>query len=89
MNISHAANKQHKGEEIMKRIISIACLVVMMLSLSQLAGALTYTFEPDDGGRKGANSSGTSNMSNDLWDLDHGYKYTWASAGNGLKSKKL
>ncbi len=46
----------------MKRIISIACLVVVMLSVSVFSGATTYTFEPAD---------------NDLWDLDHGYKYEW------------
>jgi hypothetical protein len=50
----------------MKKTISFLCVTVLVLSLSGIAGATTYTFNPSDSGAR-----------DDLWDLDHWKHYTW------------
>lgn len=73
----------------MRKCLTIACIVIFIVSFSQVAGALSYTFEPDDGGLNGPNSTGTSNMSNDLWDLSHGYKYEWGIGWQLAEDEKI
>ncbi|MCP4105995.1 MAG: hypothetical protein GY749_10725 [Desulfobacteraceae bacterium] len=49
----------------MKKLTSFLCAVMLVFSLSGLAGATTHTFSPDDP------------YDPDLWDLEHGRYYTW------------
>ncbi len=46
----------------MKKLTIFLCAVILVLSISGLAGAESYIFEPND---------------HDLWDLEHKRYYTW------------
>jgi hypothetical protein len=51
----------------MKKFVMLAIIIATTLSLAAVAGATSYSFQPDDG----------SGNPSDLWDLDHGRAYTW------------
>lgn len=54
----------------MKKILIFLFSIILVLGISGMAGATTYSFSPSD---------------SDLWDLDHGYYYTWAWDADDLK----
>lgn len=73
----------------MTRVAYIACAMIIVMCLPGLVGADTYWLKPNDGGRRAANWNGTSDMANDLWDLDHGQYYTWVVGGNIPEGQKI
>jgi hypothetical protein len=58
----------------MKTLRSVVWTIILVLSLSGIAGATSYTFQPTP---------------SDLWDLDHWKYYTWGIDGTDLVGETI